>query len=63
MTGTISGVGDVPTVVDNMFKQRLIERKLVGISFEPTTQNVSTNGVITFGGVDPNRFIGLLTYT
>ncbi len=50
--GTISSGGEVPTVVDNAFAQGLIHAKVVGVSFEPTTQESVTNGELTFGGVD-----------
>ena len=63
MTGTVSGVTDVATVVDNMVKQRIIDNDLVGIAFEPTSKNVSKNGEVTFGGVDPKRFFEPLVYT
>ncbi|KAK7680342.1 hypothetical protein QCA50_016582 [Cerrena zonata] len=50
------------TVTDNAFAQGLIESSLVGISFEPTTELETTNGEISFGGVDTSKFTGDITF-
>ena len=50
----------IPTVVDNAFTQGLIDQRLIGISFEPTTSPSETNGELTFGGVDSSKFTGSL---
>ncbi|KAM5546168.1 hypothetical protein V8D89_000294 [Ganoderma adspersum] len=60
--GTTSSGGEVPTIVDNAFAQGLIHAKVVGISFEPTTQESVTNGELTFGGVDHRKFTGPIKY-
>ena len=60
--GTTSAGGEVPTVVDNAFAQGLIHAKVVGVSFEPTTQESVTNGELTFGGVNHKKFTGPLRY-
>ena len=60
--GTTSAGGEVPTVVDNAFAQGLIHAKVVGVSFEPTTQESVTNGELTFGGVNYHKFTGHLKY-
>ena len=60
--GTTSAGGEVPTVVDNAFAQGLIHAKVVGVSFEPTSQESVTNGELTFGGVNHKKFTGPLRY-
>lgn len=52
----------IPTVTDNAFTQGLIDAQEVGISFEPTTSLSDTNGEITFGGTDPSKFTGDITF-
>nr|VWP01211.1 MARTX [Ganoderma boninense] len=59
---TTSAGGEVPTVVDSAFAQGLIHAKVVGVSFEPTTQDSVTNGELTFGGVDHRKFFGQIQY-
>ncbi|EMD36748.1 hypothetical protein CERSUDRAFT_51190 [Gelatoporia subvermispora B] len=51
----------IPTVTDNAFSQGLISAHEVGISFEPTTTDTSTNGELTFGGTDSSKFTGSIT--
>ena len=57
--GTISVGGEIPTIIDSAFAQGLIQAKVIGISFEPTTQETVTNGELTFGGVDDAKFTSL----
>ncbi|OCH85903.1 aspartic proteinase precursor [Obba rivulosa] len=52
----------IPTVTDNAFSQGLISAHEVGISFEPTTSDTSTNGELTFGGTDSSKFTGSITF-
>ncbi|KAF8330520.1 aspartic peptidase domain-containing protein [Amanita rubescens] len=52
----------IPTVTDNAFSQGLIPAHEIGISFEPTTSAMTRNGELTWGGVDPSKFIGSLHY-
>ncbi|KAF9286314.1 hypothetical protein BGZ68_003049 [Mortierella alpina] len=65
--GTLSPHTDttIPTVVDNMFTQGIIGAKVFGISFEPITNRNGTqwNGEISFGGPDPSKYTGGITYT
>ncbi|KAI0356743.1 acid protease [Trametes cingulata] len=60
--GTTSGGEVIPTVVDNAFSQGLIDAKVVGISFEPTTELSVTNGELTFGGTDSSKYTGEIAY-
>ncbi|GJE89614.1 aspartic peptidase A1 [Phanerochaete sordida] len=52
----------VPTVTDNLHSQGSIPWEAIGISFEPTTQDTTTNGELTFGGVDPTKYTGDINY-
>ncbi|EMD38104.1 hypothetical protein CERSUDRAFT_152732 [Gelatoporia subvermispora B] len=52
----------IPTVTDTGFTQGSLTAHEVSVSFQPTTQDVSVNGVLTFGGVDSSRFDGTLTF-
>lgn len=51
----------VPTITDNLYSDRVISSKSVGISFQAADTN-ATNGVMTFGGVDSSRYIGDVIY-
>ena len=53
----------IPTVSDNLLSQGKISSEVVGISFNPTTSLSSGNGDPTFGGVDPSKYTGSITYT
>ncbi len=53
---------DIPTVTDNLFNNGAIASNLVSVSFEPTTAEPVKNGELTFGGVDPTKYTGDLTY-
>ena len=59
---TTSGGGTIPTVTDNAFSDGLIPEHLVSVSFEPTTSDSITNGELTFGGTDPSKFTGDITF-
>lgn len=62
--GTLLSAPDslIPTVMDNAVSQGLIKHKVFGISFAPSTKEDDTNGVITFGGIDPSAYTGSITY-
>lgn len=60
--GTTDSGEQVPTVTDNAFTTGVIDAALVGISFEPTTEEIVTNGALTFGGIDETKFNGELAY-
>ncbi|EKM61622.1 uncharacterized protein PHACADRAFT_248326 [Phanerochaete carnosa HHB-10118-sp] len=53
----------VPTVVDSLFQQAVIQQDLVAISFEPTNSVGNANGELTFGGTDSSKFIGSIDFT
>ncbi|KAJ7484539.1 acid protease, partial [Mycena latifolia] len=52
----------VPTVTDNAFSQGLIPANQIAISFEPVGQDGIFHGEITWGGVDPSKFIGDINF-
>jgi cathepsin E len=62
--GTLSpdNTSVIPTVTDNLYGQRKIERNLFAVSFEPTTQDSAINGELTFGSIDPKKYTGDITY-
>jgi cathepsin E len=49
---------EVATFTDNLFSDGTISDNLVAVSFEPTTTLKATNGEVTFGGTDPNKYSG-----
>ena len=61
--GTVSGMSTVPTVSDSLFSQGQIPTEVLGISYNPTTSTSSSNGELTFGGVDTNKYTGSITYS
>ena len=54
---------EIPTDSDNLLSQGKISSEVVGISFNPATSLSSGNGELTFGGVDPSKYTGSITYT
>ncbi|KAI8061768.1 aspartic peptidase domain-containing protein [Gongronella butleri] len=63
--GTVTGEGEIPTVVNNAYKQGLISEQVVGISFAPINDSSTSanNGEMTLGGVDASKYTGDLIYT
>lgn len=60
---TVSDVPQVPTVSDNLRSQGKISTEVLSISFNPTSSQTSANGELTFGGTDPSKYTGSITYT
>ncbi|KAF8621890.1 hypothetical protein AX15_007443 [Amanita polypyramis BW_CC] len=62
--GTLSPATDVtvPTVTDSAYSQGKIYQNQIGISFEPITNAPDQNGEITWGGVDPDKYTGEITW-
>ncbi|KAI0760882.1 aspartic proteinase precursor [Trametes elegans] len=60
---TTSGGQTVPTILDNAFSQGVIKNKVLGISFEPTTEINVTNGELTSGDINPSKFTDEIAYT
>ncbi|KAJ7636404.1 putative cathepsin E [Roridomyces roridus] len=63
--GTVQGVSEVPTFMQTLVSEGVIAQNILGISFAPIQGSApeSTNGVLTFGGVDSKLFKGNITYT
>ena len=61
--GAVQDTSRVPTVTDNLSSQKKISSEIIGISFNPTTSLSSSNGELTFGGVDQSKYTGSITYT
>ncbi|KAJ7263179.1 acid protease [Mycena haematopus] len=60
---TVSGTSSVPTVTDNLFSQGTIPAESIGISYVPSTSaDAVVNGELTFGGTDPSKFTGSISY-
>ncbi|KAJ7274233.1 acid protease [Mycena rebaudengoi] len=52
----------IPTVTNNMLKQKLISSECVGISYIPTTSANAANGSLSFGCPDSSKYTGDLNY-
>ncbi|KAI0710863.1 aspartic peptidase A1 [Earliella scabrosa] len=52
----------IPTVVDNLFAQGVITSAVLAISFQPTQSLEIVNGEATYGGTDPSKFIGSISF-
>ena len=53
----------VPTVTDTAHMSGLLDSYEIGISFHPSASFDTQNGELTFGGVDPTKYVGNLRYT
>ncbi|KAF7375612.1 Aspartic proteinase [Mycena sanguinolenta] len=55
----------IPTVTDNLVNQGTIVANVMGIYFQPLTSPNGTvnDGSIAFGGADPTKFAGPVSYT
>ncbi|KAH8109685.1 family A1 protease [Phellopilus nigrolimitatus] len=60
--GTVSDGSTVPTVTDNLLSQGTISTEVIGVSFAPTQSDSITNGELTFGGTDPSKFTGSISF-
>ncbi|VDB86597.1 unnamed protein product [Peniophora sp. CBMAI 1063] len=59
---TLNESATVPTVPDNLAAQGSIPSEVIGIAFEPASSQSTSNGQLTFGGVDSSKFTGDITY-
>jgi len=66
-SGTVTGVSEVPTVVQTAYSEGLIPAEILGVYFAPTTSGSDvTNGELTFGGIDTSKTtssVGYVTVT
>ncbi|KAG0052558.1 hypothetical protein BGZ83_002436 [Gryganskiella cystojenkinii] len=61
----ITNTGEnIPTPVDNLYKNGQISTNSVGVYFKAITDGSTqeTNGEVTFGGVDSSKYSGSITY-
>ncbi|KAG2069578.1 acid protease [Suillus decipiens] len=56
--GTVSGVGSVPTVTDNLYSQDIIGTEVLGVYFAPG----GSAGELTFGGFDSSKTTSSVNY-
>jgi len=49
--------------MNNLFLQGSIKVPTLGIFFAPTSSQSDTNGELTFGGIDPTKYLGPIKYT
>ncbi|KAN0081171.1 Aspartic peptidase domain containing protein [Tylopilus felleus] len=59
--GTVSGVSTVPTVSNNLLSQEKISEEVLGVYFNPAT-NQNKSGELTFGGYDESAVISPVQY-
>ncbi|KAJ7023467.1 aspartic peptidase domain-containing protein [Mycena alexandri] len=62
---TVTGVDEVPTFLQTLVSEGVIDSNILGVSFAPLTgsSDESANGELTLGGVDDSAFTGDLSYT
>ncbi|KAJ7741276.1 acid protease [Mycena metata] len=53
----------IPTVTDNLVKQKTISSACIGICYEPTTTDEPANGCLSFGGADNSKYSFAFRYT
>ncbi|KAG6375312.1 acid protease [Boletus reticuloceps] len=52
----------IPTVMNSLVSQGLIEDQVLGVYFAPPTSDNDTNGALTYGGTDSSLYEGNLTW-
>lgn len=52
----------IPTISDTLHAQSKISSEVLAVSYSPTTKTTSTNGELSFGGVDTSKFSGEISY-
>ncbi|TRM60642.1 aspartic peptidase domain-containing protein [Schizophyllum amplum] len=61
--GTVQFGERVPTVTDNLYKNKTIPTESIGIFYQPTTSaDPVPNGELTFGGIDASKCEGEMTW-
>ncbi|KAF5352504.1 hypothetical protein D9756_005889 [Leucocoprinus leucothites] len=53
----------VPTVIDNLYSEGLIDANEIGISFEPTDTEEVINGELSWGGTDSSKYTRSIKFT
>ena len=49
------------TVTDNLFRQGVMQKNVLAVSFDPTTSD-TVYGELTFGGTDSTKYTGDITH-
>jgi cathepsin E len=52
----------ISTVMDNSSSPGTIPANEFSVSFPPLNELGQVNGELTFGGIDPRKYTGLITY-
>ncbi|KAL1745801.1 aspartic peptidase domain-containing protein [Schizophyllum fasciatum] len=61
--GTVQWGDRIPTVTDNLYKNNTIASESIGIFYQPSTSTEPVpNGELTFGGIDPSKVEGEITW-
>ncbi|KAK0441680.1 acid protease [Armillaria borealis] len=60
--GTVSGMGNIPTVTDNLKSEGKIPKESIAISYQPTTGADMANGEMMFGSEDSSKYTGDIAY-
>ena len=58
-----STVSSIPTITDSLYSQGMTSSNMVSVSFEPTNTSSAMSGELTFGGIDPSKVTGNITFT
>jgi pepsin A len=59
--GTVNNTNEVPTVMDNLYTQKIISSEVLGVFFSPASSD-DTSGELTFGGYDASKITGDISY-
>ncbi|KAG2355623.1 aspartic proteinase [Suillus spraguei] len=62
-TLTASPTTNIPTVTDNLYKQKGISQNIVSAFFQPSNPQTETQGQLTFGKTDATMYTGSIAYT
>ncbi|KAJ6517433.1 putative aspartic protease, partial [Mycena vitilis] len=62
---TVDGANEVPTFMQDLKSQGVIDSNVLGVSFAPLSgsSEESSNGALTLGGVDDSAYTGDISYT
>ncbi|GJJ16012.1 hypothetical protein Clacol_010291 [Clathrus columnatus] len=63
-TGTVNNTDTIPTIVDTLYNQGLINNDLIGVYFKPVIENDTStgNGKLDLGDIDKDKMIQSVTF-